>query len=199
MANDTKEKILTAALKLFSEKGYNGTNVRELSNELGLVKSALYKHYGSKEAVWHALLDSMETYYSERFGSESNLPPVPDSTDELLAMTMDMVTFTVNDENIKMTRKVLMTEQFRDSRIRDLATKHFLIGTKQIFVHIFAGMIERGLLREDDPDMLAYEYTAPITVLIHLCDREPKKIPEAMTQVENFCRRFIELHKSTSI
>ena len=69
MASDTKERIMTAALKLFSEKGYNGTNVRDLSNELGFVKSALYKHYESKEAVWKALLDNMEAYYSEHFGS----------------------------------------------------------------------------------------------------------------------------------
>ncbi|MCR4615987.1 MAG: TetR/AcrR family transcriptional regulator [Clostridiales bacterium] len=196
MANDTKTKIINAALKLFSEKGYNGTNVRELSNELGLVKSALYKHYESKEAVWEALADSMEAYYSERFGSENNLPPIPDSTDELFNMTVNMVTFTVNDEKIRMTRKLLMTEQFRDRRASDLATKHFLMGTRQIFRHIFAGMIEKGLLKNDDPDMLALEYTAPITVLIHLCDREPKNIPEALSQIEAFCKHFIKTHKA---
>ena len=37
MAKDTKEKILAAALKLFSQKGYAGTNIRELTSSLGLV------------------------------------------------------------------------------------------------------------------------------------------------------------------
>jgi AcrR family transcriptional regulator len=57
MANDTKERILAAALEMFSQKGYAGTNIRELSASLGLVKSGVYKHYESKEAIWNALLD----------------------------------------------------------------------------------------------------------------------------------------------
>ena len=39
MANDTKERILAAALEMFSKNGYAGTNIRELSASLGLVKS----------------------------------------------------------------------------------------------------------------------------------------------------------------
>ena len=50
MASDTKEKILAAALEMFSRNGYAGTNIRELSASLGLVKSGVYKHYASKEA-----------------------------------------------------------------------------------------------------------------------------------------------------
>ena len=51
MANDTKERILAAALEMFSKNGYAGTNIRELSASLGLVKSGIYKHYESKEAI----------------------------------------------------------------------------------------------------------------------------------------------------
>ena len=89
MAKDTKEKILTAALDLFSQKGYEGTNIRELSASLGLVKSGIYKHFESKEAIWDALLDRMIAYYGERFGSSEHLPPVPDSTEEFIAMHTD--------------------------------------------------------------------------------------------------------------
>ena len=71
MANDTKARILDAALELFSRNGYAGTNIRELSASLGLVKSVVYKHFDSKEAVWNALLDKMTAYYEERFGSVS--------------------------------------------------------------------------------------------------------------------------------
>ncbi len=196
MASDTKERIMTAALKLFSEKGYNGTNVRDLSNELGFVKSALYKHYESKEAVWKALLDNMEAYYSEHFGSGKNPPSLPESTDELLKMTMALVKFTVNDEKIRMMRRILTTEQFRDKRVSDFATKHFLTETQRMFRRIFFGMAEKGLLKKDDPDIMAFEYTAPITVLIHLCDREPEKIPEALAQIESFCKHFIKIYNN---
>jgi hypothetical protein len=38
MAKDTKERILTTAPEMFSQKGYEGTNIRELSASLRLVK-----------------------------------------------------------------------------------------------------------------------------------------------------------------
>ena len=194
MARDTKERILAAALDMFSQNGYAGTNIRELTASLGLAKSGVYKHFESKEEIWNSLLDHMAAYYDERFGSPEHLPPVPDSLEGLVAMTMQMVDFTIHDENVVKTRKLLTIEQFRDERARDLATKHFLTGLKDMFTPIFAGMIQKGLLRENDPSMLAFAYTAPISALIHLCDREPEKAEDAMTQAEAFSRCFIKIH-----
>ena len=194
MANDTKERILEAALEMFSQNGYTGTNIRELSASLGLVKSGVYKHFESKEAIWNALLDQMIAYYGEHFGSPEHLPPVPDSLDELTQLTMRMVNITVHDEKIIMTRKVLTLEQYRDVRARELATKHFLTGLTEMFTRIFTGMMEKGLLRKDDPKLLAFAYTAPISALIHLCDREPEKTEEAIVRVEAFSRHFIKTY-----
>ena len=194
MANDTKERILAAALEMFSQYGYAGTNIRELSASLGLVKSGVYKHYESKEAIWNALLDEMIAYYGKHFGSPEHLPPVPNSLEELTRLTMQMVNITVHDEKIIMTRKVLTLEQYRDERARELATKHFLTGLADMFTHVFTGMMDRGLLYRDDPAMLAFAYTAPISALIHLCDREPEKTEEAMKQVEAFSRHFIRIY-----
>ena len=140
---------------MFSQNGYAGTNIRELSASLGLVKSGVYKHYESKEAIWNALLDEMIAYYEEHFGSPEHLPSVPNSLEELVKVTMQMVNFTIHDKRIIMTRKVLTLEQFRDERARELATKHFLTGLTEIFTHIFAGMMDKGLVKRDDPAMLA--------------------------------------------
>ena len=194
MAKDTKERILETALEMFSQNGYNGTNIRELTAALGLVKSSMYKHFESKEAIWNALLDEMIAYYGARFGSPEHLPPVPDSPEGLVEMTMRMVNFTIHDEKIVMTRKVLAIEQFRDPRAKALATKHFLTGLTQMFAHVLQGMMDKGLLRQDDPKLLAFAYTAPISALIHLCDREPEKTGEALKQVEAFSRYFILVH-----
>ena len=194
MAKDTRERILAAALELFSRNGYAGTNIRELTAALGLVKSSMYKHFESKEAIWNALLDEMIAYYGERFGSPENLPPVPDSLEGLVGMTMRMVDVTVHDPRIVMTRKLLSIEQFRDDRARALASRHFLTGLTEMFTPIFAGMMDKGLLRRDDPGMLAFAYTAPISALIHLCDREPEKTDEAVARMEAFSRHFIRTY-----
>lgn len=194
MAKDTKERILEAALEMFSKNGYEATNVRDITASLGIVKSGVYKHYTSKEEIWNTLLDKMIAYYDERFGSSEHLPPVPDSPEGLVTMTMQLVNFTVHDQKIIMTRKLLSIEQFRDERARMLASKHFLTGLTEMFTPIFEGMMDKGLLRKDDPAMLAFAYTAPISALIHLCDREPDKTDKAMAQVETFSRYFIKVH-----
>ena len=196
MAKDTKEKILTKALELFSRKGYEGTNINELMGSVGLVKSAMYRHFNSKEEIWNALLDRLIAYYEERFGSAENLPPVPESPEELLAMTMRMVNFTVHDETVVMTRKLLTIEQYRDERARKLATKHFLTGLTEMFSHVFSGMMEKGLLRRENPELLAFSYTAPISALIHLCDREPDRTDDALDRIEALARLFIQTYRA---
>ena len=194
MAKDTKEKILAKALELFSQNGYERTNIKEIMLSLGLVKSAMYRHFDSKEEIWNTLLDRLIVYYEERFGSPEHLPPVPESLDEFLAMTARMVDFTVHDETVVMTRKLLTIEQFRDERAKQLATKHFLTGLTEMFTQVFSGMMDKGLLRREDPELLAFSYTAPVSALIHLCDREPEKTDDALSRIETFARHFIKTY-----
>ena len=196
MENTTKNRILDEALILFAEKGYKGANLRDLAARLDLSKSALYKHYNSKEDIWNSLLDKMELYYAERFGSESNLPPQPKSCEELLHISMRMVHFTVKDPQIILTRKLLLTEQFHDERVKAMATKYFLTGTKGIYARIFEQMMADGLLQAGDPEMLSFAYTAPISSLIHLCDRKPERQEEIFAEMEAFINHFISTYKA---
>ena len=194
MAKDTKEKILDTALEMFSTNGYAGTNIRELTAALGLVKSSMYKHLESKEEIWNTLLDEMIAYYDERFGSAEHLPPIPDSPQELIAMTMRMVNFTIHDEKIIKTRKVLSIEQYRDERARALAEKHFLTGLAEMFTPVFAGMMDKGLIRREDPKLTALAYTAPISSLIRQCDRRPEETEERLKEIEAFCEHFLRIY-----
>jgi len=192
MASDTKERILEKALEMFSERGYAGTNLRELAQSLGIVKSALYRHYTSKEEIWDAVISMVNRHYNEHFGSADRMPAIPGSMEELKAMTMGMVNFTVHDEMVIRMRRLMLTEQFRDEKIRRLASFHFLYSTEAIFTKVFAAMMEKGIIRPCDPEILAFSYTAPVTALIHLCDREPEKENEAMEKLQKFIGHFCD-------
>lgn len=194
MEISTKTRILEEALASFAADGYKGTNLRDLAARLGLSKSALYRHFAGKEAIWNAVLDMMEAYYSERFGSPENAPQTLRSCGELYEMTMKMLDFTMHDPKVILTRRLLLIEQFRDGRARSLATRHFLTGTQTIYAQVFAKMMEDGLLKRDDPDMLAFAYTSPITALVHLRDREPEREPEIMEKLAAFVRHFIDTY-----
>jgi len=48
---DTRSRIQEIALELFTEKGYDATSLREISERLGVTKAALYYHFKSKEEI----------------------------------------------------------------------------------------------------------------------------------------------------
>jgi AcrR family transcriptional regulator len=45
------ESLLEVAVKLFNERGYDGTSMEDLSRKLGISKSAIYHHVPSKEEL----------------------------------------------------------------------------------------------------------------------------------------------------
>ena len=45
------ESLLAVAVRLFNERGYDGTSMEDLSRRLGITKSAIYHHVPSKEEL----------------------------------------------------------------------------------------------------------------------------------------------------
>ena len=52
-----QEQILDTTLEIISEKGLGGVNTSEIAQRVGIVPSALYRHFENKEALIDALLD----------------------------------------------------------------------------------------------------------------------------------------------
>lgn len=53
---DTRDRILTVALRLFATQGYATTSLREIADELGVTKAALYFHFRTKEDILNGIL-----------------------------------------------------------------------------------------------------------------------------------------------
>jgi AcrR family transcriptional regulator len=52
-----QESLLLVAVKVFNERGYDGTSMEDLSRKLGITKSAIYHHVSSKEELLRLALD----------------------------------------------------------------------------------------------------------------------------------------------
>ncbi len=59
--SDTRQDILDAALVLFSEQGYDKTSLREIAEQVGVTKAALYYHFRSKQDILLALFEPIAT------------------------------------------------------------------------------------------------------------------------------------------
>ena len=191
----TKDRILDSALTLFSEKGYDGVGVDLIAEKAGIKGPSLYKHFKGKEDILDSLIEKVETHYRDNFGSVINPGKIPETMDELITLSLKRIEFTIHDPMIKKVRRMLAMEQFRNSRIAVLTTKYNIDIVQGIYHKIFQTMMENGIMRQSDPALLAMSFTAPISLLIQMCDRETEREQEAMERIEEFFRYFAEEYK----
>lgn len=57
--NESRERILNASIKLFSEKGFDATRVNEIAEEAKVNKALIYYYFKSKEHILDYLIDSL--------------------------------------------------------------------------------------------------------------------------------------------
>ena len=190
----TKERILYAALNLISEKGYNGVGVDLIAEKAGLKGPSLYRHYKGKEDLFHSLVDLVMSHYEEGFGLKKKPGEFPESMEELIEDAMEKIQFTMHDDVVRKTRRILAMEQFRSKRMAELTTRYHLENLQQMYAGIFAGLMEKGILKQDNPELLALEFVSPVTLLIHMYDRQPEREEEIMDQIKKHFKHFAKVY-----
>lgn len=65
-----REEILTAALEVVNRVGYSGTTVRELADAVGLSRSGLLHHFGTKDDLFVEILRRSDAFDVDHFAGE---------------------------------------------------------------------------------------------------------------------------------
>lgn len=190
----TRERILYAALALISEKGYDGVGVDLIAESAGLKGPSLYRHYKGKEDIFHSLINMVESRYEEGFGLENERGESPESMDELIENAMRRIQFTMYDDVIRKTRRILAMEQFRSERMAELTTRYHLENPLKMYANIFTVMMEKGVLKQDDPESLALEFVSPVSLLIHMYDRQPERETEVLEKIRKHFEHFAKVY-----
>jgi AcrR family transcriptional regulator len=55
----TRDKLLKAAIGLFAERGYDAVGTRDVEAEAGVNRGLITYHFGSKEALWKAVIKAL--------------------------------------------------------------------------------------------------------------------------------------------
>ncbi len=186
----TKERIMEEALTLFAERGYDATGVDLIAERVGIKGPSIYKHFKGKEEILNSIIDTAEERYDARFGSEENIGDIPGSAEEFVRVTMQRVSFTMHDPMIRKIRRLLTKEQFRSERLAEVTTKHQLYGLQRMFTKIFQGMMAKGIVKRDDPSMLALELASPAVLMIAAADRDQRCQDEMLSEIEKHIRHF---------
>src|SRR3954465_461326 len=87
----TRERILDAALTLFADQGYDATSMREIAEQLGITKPALYYHFDSKADIVRAMLADTEEQVTGLVEWARSQPDPPAVRREILMRWSDIM------------------------------------------------------------------------------------------------------------
>ena len=194
----TKEKILLTSLKLFAQDGYEAVSISKISGELGMAKSALYKHYKNKRDIFDSIINRMDELDYER-AREYNMPD--GNMDEIIKEYRNISTYKIRiyteaqfkhwteEEFSSLFRRMLTLEQYRTQEMSDLYQKYLVSGPIDYMTYLFAGITGK----KEEAKQLAIEFYGPIFLMYSLYDnkREGDDLTEMLkNHVERFSKEI---------
>lgn len=158
----TKERILKISLKLFAEKGYNPTTVRDIAAALGMKQSALYNHFKSKDEILTTLVDNLTSSAIVTLFENKDAQQLYKQGKGLLhaiATTFKLISFDRQNEALF---KLMMQEIYKNPAIRDTYNEYFYQeNVKKLSTHFFM-MMQDEMIGSGDPLLLANEFISPL-------------------------------------
>ena len=165
-----------------------------IAENAGLKGPSIYRHYKGKEDILNSLIDLDMTHYEEGFGLKNKPEELPESMDELIENAMEKIKFTMHDDIVRKTRRILAMEQFRNERIAELTSRYHLENLQEMYTGIFMGFMEKGILKKDDPELIALEFVSPVSLLIHMYDRQPEREEEVLNKIRKHFEHFAKVY-----
>jgi AcrR family transcriptional regulator len=159
----TREQILDASLRLFSEKGFARTSVRDIAQAAGITDAAIYYHFASKRDLFEALLD--ERGFTAALESLERAEITAGPTEAIPAMALRALAFIYQNLDLM---KVLMVEAMADDPVATEEYQILVERWKKAEARILRSYAAQGLLRTEDVDELATQLV--ITILGALAD-----------------------------
>ena len=172
---DTRESILQTALRLFARDGYSAVSVRAIAEALGLGRSALYKHYKNKRAIFDSIVERMQQMDQARAQAyempEGTYGEMADayrrtSIASVLAYSQAQFCYWTEEEFPSCFRKMLTLEQYRDAEMARLYQQYLASGPVGYMEDLFRGMLGQPVRARE----LALSFYAPIFLLYNLYD-----------------------------
>lgn len=195
----TREKILEEALTLFSQKGYNGTSVREIAGAAGIKESSLYNHFANKQEIFDRTVEfcwqEAEAYFKEKdlpFSGDEDLCIFGEENFSLLSETLlGLFGYFFDDPVNVRFRKLLLLSQFENRRAQELYRKVYCEYPLKVQAKIFSWLMESGSFRKGDPEAAALEFYGGVFLLLHTCSSMEEAKPSFLAHLKQFAEHHL--------
>ncbi len=183
-AGDTKEELTRAAVRLFSQHGFEGTSIRAIAREVRLSESVLYAHFANKQAIFDAVM--------ARYGPQDSARALAGVDHELVntdppQFLMQLVGAFLEDWDREDAR-TLISLMSRDGLLHSESLRAALSGPSDFATRLFSDWLGEGWIPQHlgPGDRLAYSFTGPIGLarLLHMhADAGPAERARARADV----------------
>lgn len=198
----TKERILIEAMNLFSMRGYEGVTVQDIAQSVGIKAPSLYKHYKSKQEIFDAILERMQTNYISKLTlmDLDGIDPEKDKLkyetikkEELIKLGMELFHFLIEDEFSVKFRKMLTIEQYSNKEYAVLYERLYILEPLKYQEGLFRML--KGSFADHDPKMLALQFYSPMYLMLLRCDNNPDSKEDVLELLEMYIIHFYEMYK----
>ncbi|MFA6941572.1 MAG: TetR/AcrR family transcriptional regulator [Clostridiaceae bacterium] len=147
---NTEDKIMDAAIKLFYQKGYNGASTSEIAKEAGIAEGTIFRYFKTKKEILNQVLiklienlsqslitDRMDMILKENKGQSTR--------DILKIILSDRVVMI--DENWE-TIKIIITEMQFHEDIKEAFFKNVVSRINKLLDKLIESGIEKGSIKK---------------------------------------------------
>lgn len=134
---NTRADVVEAAGRLFAERGYHGTSMRDLGKELGLLGSSLYAHVNSKQDLLVAVVEEGAALFEA--SAERALAKKGDAADRMAGLISGHVDVVL--ENLDVARTFL-----NEARMLDKDYRSRIVEARDHYEKAFRSVIRQGVV-----------------------------------------------------
>jgi len=148
---EKEQKILEAAIDVFSERGFSGSTTSEIAKRAGVAEGTIFRYFKTKKDILRGVLIQMLNLAGE--------PIIVEGVRKILLNTenkdlREVLKAFVKDrlevlESVFPMIKIIITEALYHDDIREAFFQNIISKIFEIFTIFHRQMVERGLIREN--------------------------------------------------
>jgi TetR/AcrR family transcriptional regulator, regulator of autoinduction and epiphytic fitness len=156
--NGSTPAIIKAARQLFLKKGYDGVNLDTIAKKASVSRQTLYNIFGSKEAIFKAVLNDHWSSIAGQSDLEAETFPPTASAAEVLRIFADRaLAFVDNLEQVDFTRLVIAESR----HAAWIGHEFYRVGKGPLLASLTSEIMRldvRGLLNCNNPSLAAHQF-----------------------------------------
>ncbi|AVX19487.1 transcriptional regulator, TetR family [Carboxydocella sporoproducens DSM 16521] len=138
---ETRQRILAAALKLFSARGYAGTSTREIAREAGVAEGTIFHYFPTKKALLQGVLEPIMISSLMRTWAETEQLPLAQALEKILRQRL-----TIIEKNQELFKLILL-EAALQPELREYLLKEIILPLRAAVLEFLEKKLDREKLR----------------------------------------------------